>query len=102
MANQVHKNSINLGLNFKPYSLKTSNLSLKSSIPGLKENKHCTSSNYVLNFQMGVSTSQVHTNSLNPSLKFKPQFGKLYEGCPLISAIGFVTRKSALSPESEH
>ena len=26
----------------------------------------------------------------------------LYEGCSLISATGFVTRISALSPESEH
>ena len=27
---------------------------------------------------------------------------KAYEGCSLISAIGLVTRKSALPPESEH
>ena len=26
----------------------------------------------------------------------------MYEGCSLISAVSFVTRKSALPPESEH
>ena len=35
---------------------------------------HNKTSNRGLNFQMGVSASQVRNNSINPSLNFKPQF----------------------------
>ena len=69
MAGQVHINSLNLSLNFKPRfeNLKTFNL-------GLNEKVHISSSNQGLNFQIGVLAGQMHIYSLNLRLHFKPRF----------------------------
>ena len=76
MASQVHINSLNLSLNFKPRfenlkpRFKTSNL-------GLKEKVHINSLNQGLKFQTGVLAGQMHINSLNLRLNFKPWFENL-------------------------
>ena len=44
---------------------------------GLKEKVHINSSNQGLKFQIGVLAGQMHINSLNPSLNFKPKFENL-------------------------
>ena len=71
----MHINSLNLSLNFKPRfenlkPRKTSNL-------GLKEKVHINYSKYGLKFQTGVLAGQMHIDSFNLSLNFKPRFEDL-------------------------
>ena len=53
------------------------NLGLKTLNLGLKEKVHINSSNQGLKFQTGVLAGQMHTNSLNLRLNFKPRFENL-------------------------
>ena len=69
MASQVHINSLNLSLNFKPRS--------ENLKPRFKEKVHINSLNQGLKFQTGVLAGQMHINSLNLRLNFKPWFENL-------------------------
>ena len=50
---------------------------------------------------------KINVSSINITISMFLQFYlqtlfNMYEGCSLVSVIGFVTRKSALQPESQH
>ena len=64
MASQVHINSLNLSLNFKP---RFENLKpmFKNFKPRFKRKVHINSLNQGLKFQIGVLAGQMHINSLN-------------------------------------
>ena len=50
---------------------------MRTSNLGLKEKVHNNYSNYGLKFQTGVLDGQMHINSLNLRLNFKPRFDNL-------------------------
>ena len=73
MASQVHINSLNVSLNFKP---RFENLKPMFKIFKPRfERKN--SLNQGLKFQTGALACQMHINSLNLRLNFKPRFERI-------------------------
>ena len=69
LAGQMHINSLNLRLNFKP---RFENLK-----PMFERKRHINSSNQGLKFQTGILAGKMHINSLNPILNLKSRFENL-------------------------
>ena len=76
LAGQMHINSLNLRLNFKP-SFENLKPRFKNFKPRFEEKVHINPSNQGLKFQTGVLAGQMHINSLILRLNFKPRFENL-------------------------
>ena len=74
MASQVHINSLNLSLNFKP---RFDNLKKNNFKPRFERKMHIDFLNQGLKFLKGVLADQMHIYSLHLRLNFKPRFENL-------------------------
>ena len=76
LAGQMHINSLNPSLNFKP-TFENLKPRFKNFKPTFEKKVHINSSNQGLKFQTRVLAGQMHINSLNLRLNFKPRFENL-------------------------